>query len=307
MSDFQLSTPVALFIFNRPKTTIEVLKAIRKAKPDRLFIIADGPRDNNTQDEKSCETARSIINLVDWPCEVLTSFSDRNLGCGVRPATGVSWVFEHVEEAIFLEDDCVPHPSFFRYCQELLEKYRNDKNVMHISGCNFLLGRYRPQYSYYFSRYSLSGGWATWKRAWESFDFDLKVWPDLRMTNWLQNLLNDQKAVWYWKRTFDFVHNGGKAHIWDYQWLFTCWLHESLCVTPSVNLISNIGYGADATHTHWQNKFSRIPIAELHYPLQHPPAIERDIKADQIRQNDLCPSIAYIRAKEILKKFIRKG
>ena len=306
MSDFRLSTPVALLIFNRPETTIEVLKAIKKAAPDHLFIIADGPRDNNIEDKKLCEKTRALINLVDWPCKITTSFSDSNLGCGARPATGISWVFEHVEEAIFLEDDCVPDPSFFRFCQELLDKYRDDKRIMHISGCNFMFGRYQPESSYYFSRYSLSGGWATWRRAWEKFDFDMSKWQEVRTTNWLQNLLNDRKAVWYWKRIFDNVTQGGKAHIWDFQWLFACWIQTSLCITPTVNLLSNIGYGANATHTRLPSKFSRIPTTTLQYPLSHPQLIKRDIQADLIRQNDICPSVPYRYAKDLVKKLIRK-
>lgn len=306
MPDLRLSTPVALLIFNRPETTIKVLKAIREAAPDRLFIIADGPRNNNSEDARLCKAARALVNMIDWPCQVSTSFSDHNLGCGIRPATGISWVFEQVEEAIILEDDCVPHPSFFRFCQELLGKYRDNKRVMHISGCNFMLGRHETKYSYYFSRYSLSGGWATWRRAWENFDFDIREWQKLRSTSWLQHSLGNQKAAWYWKRIFDYVDQGGKAHIWDFQWLFACWLQESLCVTPAVNLISNIGYGANATHTNWQSKFSRIPTAELQHPLRHPPTIERDIEADYIRLNDICPSVPYIYAKEIVKWIIRR-
>lgn len=306
MPDFRLSTPVVLLIFNRPETTIEVLKAIRQAAPERLFIIADGPRDDNFKDIQLCEAARALVNLVDWPCDVSTSFSERNLGCGIRPATGISWVFEQVEEAIILEDDCVPHPSFFRFCQEMLDKYRDEERVMHVSGCNFMLDRHQSHYSYYFSRYSLSGGWATWRRAWKNFDFEMSEWQKLRTTDWLQNFLGDRKAAWYWKRIFDYVDQGGKAHIWDFQWLFACWRRNSLCVTPMVNLIANIGYGAGATHTNLQTKFSRIPATQLKYPLCHPLSVEQDVEADQIRQNDICPSVPYIYAKGVVRRLLRR-
>ena len=179
MSDFQLTTPVAFLIFNRPDTTARVFEAIRQAKPPKLLVVADGPRPDRPDDVEKCKAARAIIDRVDWACEVLTNYSDLNLGCGKRPATGITWVFEQVEEAIIFEDDCLPHPSFFRFCEELLNYYRHDERIMVISGNNFQFGRNRTDDSYYFSRYNHIWGWASWRRAWEYFDYDLKLWPKI--------------------------------------------------------------------------------------------------------------------------------
>jgi hypothetical protein len=147
MTKFQLKTPVALIIFKRPDTTERVFETIRQAKPPKLLVVADGPRTDQPGEAEKCAATRAIIDRVDWDCEVLKNYSDSNLGCGLRPATGISWVFEQVEEAIVLEDDCVPHPTFFRFCEELLEYYRHDERIMSISGINPYFGRRRAEYS----------------------------------------------------------------------------------------------------------------------------------------------------------------
>src|SRR6185436_19386626 len=175
------SVPVALIIFNRPDLTARVFEAIRQAQPRQLFVIADGPR--NPDDERLCNEARQVVAHVDWKCDVRTDFSQTNLGCGRRPASGIDWVFSQVAEAIILEDDCIPAPSFFHFCERLLEHYRNDTRVMHISGNNYLPAdkrsseREAQSRSYYFSKYTFSCGWATWRRAWKHYDSALASWP----------------------------------------------------------------------------------------------------------------------------------
>src|SRR4029453_18315014 len=155
-----LRTPVAFFIFNRPEATARVFGEIAKVKPARLFVIADGPRQSRLGEAEKCAAARAIIERVDWDCEILKNYSDVNVGCGIRIATGISWVFEQVEAAIILEDDCLPHQTFFRFCEELLEKYRDDEGVMHIAGNNLLFGRRQMPFSYCFSYFTPSWGWA---------------------------------------------------------------------------------------------------------------------------------------------------
>nr|MBA3765731.1 glycosyltransferase family 2 protein [Acidobacteriota bacterium] len=175
-----MNVPVALIIFNRADTTARVLAEIAKARPSKLLVIADGPRADHPDDAEKCLAARAAIDRVNWDCEVLTNYSEVNLGCGARPSSGLDWVFENVAEAIILEDDCLPHPTFFPFCAELLERHRDDERVMMISGDNFQFGRKRTQYSYYFSRYTHTWGWATWRRAWRYFDREIKLWPALR-------------------------------------------------------------------------------------------------------------------------------
>lgn len=272
-----LTTPVALIIFNRPDTTAAVFKAIARAKPEKLLVIADGPR--TAEEEPKCRQARAVASQVDWPCEVLTHFSDKNLGCGVRPATGLDWVFSQVEQAIILEDDCVPSPSFFFFCQELLEHYRDNERVMHISGNNFQDGIRRGNASYYFSKYSHNWGWATWRRAWRHFDYQLKDWPAYQASGEFKSICPDALEQKYWSDIFDHVHRGVRD-IWDAQWLFSCWRNRGACVLPNVNLVSNVGHGAQATHTVERTSAMELPAQDI-WNIQHPPAIELHREADR--------------------------
>jgi hypothetical protein len=278
-----LHTPVALILFNRPVTVERVFVEIAKAKPNKLFIIADGPREGHPEDIERCAAARAIMDRVDWDCEVFKNYSDVNLGCGRRPATGISWVFEHVDRAIILEDDSVPHPSFFPFCDELLEKYRHDERVMMVAGTNMFE---RPiPYSYCFTHsHANNGGWATWRRAWMHFDMEIKTWPLLRETSWLQDILEYPAAVEFWRGIFDMAYAArGQKDYWDYQWTYAVWAQKALAVRPKVNLISNIGFGPDATHTASTNDpRATARTTAMQFPLLHPPSVERHTEADRI-------------------------
>jgi hypothetical protein len=280
VNHYRCLTPVAFIIFNRPTATRQVFDAIRQVRPQQLFVIADAPRADCPDDVVRCAATRAIIDEVDWDCEVFKNYADRNLGCGLRPASGLDWVFKHVETAIVLEDDCLPDPSFFPYCTELLDRYRDDSRIVHISGNNFQFGQQRGNYSYFYSRYTHHWGWATWRRAWHNFDYDLTKWPDLQATDWLVSLLDTPAAVSYWRQIFDEVYRGDKLHIWDYQWTFACWLSGGLSILPPVDLISNIGFTAEGTHTVRQNQFANLPVGSLQFPLIHPPEVIRDRSAD---------------------------
>src|SRR5258707_6457605 len=176
-----LHTAVLLIIFNRPETTKLVFEAIRKAKPARLYIAADGPREDVASDIESCIAARKAVENIDGDCKVESRFSNQILNCGVAPSSAFTWFFQHEEEGIILEDDCLPSQSFFWFCQELLERYRHDSRVMHIGGNNFLNGWQKDSdYSYYFSRSGFIWGWATWRRAWEKFDFEIRKYEEAK-------------------------------------------------------------------------------------------------------------------------------
>ena len=276
-----LHTPVAFVIFNRPDTTERVFAEIAKVRPAKLFVIADGPRPDRPGEAEKCAAVRAIVDGVDWECEVFRNYSDVNLGPGRRPATGISWVFEQTGEAIILEDDCVPHPTFFRFCEELLEKYRDDERVMMISGNKWQLGQGRTPHSYYFSRYTGTWGWASWRRAWQHHDFQIKPWLALRNTSWLLDILGDPRQAKGWQNVFDRVH-ADPASYWDYQWTFACWVQNGLAITPNTNLVSNIGFRDDASHTTNPTSIvANIPTAEMRFPLQHPPSMVRDREADR--------------------------
>jgi hypothetical protein len=279
-----MNTPVALIIFNRPDTTECVLAEIAKAKPSKLFIIADGPRPERLGEVEKCAAARAIIDRVDWDCEVLKNYSDVNLGCGYRPASGISWVFEHVEEAIILEDDCVPRPTFFSFCEELLSKYCGDERVMMISGRNNYANMMQTLYSYHFCYRHPCWGWATWRRAWQHFDMKINLWPTLRVTSWLPNILEDPEAIEFWQSIFDMAWAGaGNVDYWDYQWTFACWAHNGLAILPKVNLIHNIGFGEHATHTRsLKDRRANLPTGEMIFPLRHPPSVVWDKEIDRL-------------------------
>jgi hypothetical protein len=286
MPNYQLRTPVAFIIFNRPETTQRVFEQIAKAKPSKFLVIADGPRENSPGEAERCAAVRSIIDNVDWDCELLTNYSDVNLGCKSRISSGLDWVFDTVEEAIILEDDCLPDPTFFRFCEELLEKYRDDERIAMISGDNFQFGRRRTEYSYYFSRYPHIWGWASWRRAWKNYDVEMKLWPEIQDGRWLKDLLGDTKSVWYWRYIFEKVYSE-KIDTWDYQWTFSCWIQNALTVIPNVNLVSNIGFGTNAEHTKVKNRYAEMETQPMSNPISHPKYILQDSKADSIVQKEM--------------------
>jgi hypothetical protein len=279
-----MRTAVTLIIFNRPDVTARVFDEIARARPRQLLVIADGPRPERAGEAEKCAATRAVIDRVDWDCEVLRNYSEVNLGCGPRVSSGLSWVFEQVDKAIILEDDCLPDPTFFRFCDDLLEKYQDDERVMHISGDNWHFGQNHAPFSYFFSWYCYSCGWATWRRAFQYYDPQLKLWPALRGTTWLLDILGDPRAVAFWEKYFERAHTKGiysSDVAWDWSWLFACWANRGLSILPAANLISNIGFGGDATHTkRTDDARANVPTVAMRFPLIHPACIVRDRDAD---------------------------
>lgn len=272
MPDWKLQTPVAFIIFNRPDTTEKVFAEIAKARPPKLLVVADGPRANRSGESEKCIATRAIVEHVDWECEVLTNYSDVNLGCKNRVASGIDWVFEQVPEAIVLEDDCLPHPSFFRFCEELLEHYRDDERIGLISGDNFQFGRKRGEASYYFSRYNHIWGWASWRRVWHHYDRGAALWPAFRDGGWLDAVVSTPRERRHWTQAFSAVFEN-RLDTWDFQWTLALWSQGMVSVLPNVNLISNIGFGVDATHTHSESAYANMHVEAMEFPLRHPQVI----------------------------------
>ena len=267
-------------VFNRPGPTAQVFAEIARQQPRTLLVIADGPRTNHPEDAECCARARAIIDQVDWDCVVHRNYADTNLGLRLRISSGLNWAFGSVEEAIVLEDDCLPHPTFFRFCEELLERYRNNPRVMHISGDNFQFGRHQITTSYYFSRYPHIWGWASWRRAWAHYDVELMAWTETADRNRYLRSLDDSSERSFWGKCWDDVSQG-VINTWDYQWAFACLAQEGLCVMPAQNLVSNIGFGGPATNTvSQQGLFDRMVTFPMRFPLSHPTRIERDARAD---------------------------
>jgi hypothetical protein len=280
-----MQTAIAFIIFNRTETAQRVFNAIRQAKPPKLFVIADGVRSHRLDDIQTCAATRKIIEQVDWNCEVICNYSETNLGSRKRVSSGLDWVFEQVETAIILEDDCLPYPDFFPFCEELLERFHNDERIMTISGNNFQFNRQSNKYSYYFSHYPLIWGWATWRRAWQKCDLEMKYWETIRDDKWLQYLLNDNQTVKYWSRIFQNCYQDDFT-AWDYAWTFTSWLQNSLTIIPNSNLVTNIGFSLNAQNTKAVNSlFDNYPTKPMPFPLKHPPFIIRDTQADKFTQS----------------------
>lgn len=276
----QFSIPIVFLIFNRPDKTQEVFSEISKVRPKKMLVVADGPRENRPGELENCMATRSIINQVDWDCEILTNYSEKNLGCKKRISSGLDWVFENVPEAIILEDDCLPDITFFRFCEEMLNYYRDDEQVAMISGNNFQFGLKRGNGSYYFSRYSHIWGWATWRRAWLDYDVELSDLPRVLKEKKLNKILKSKREVNHWKEVFQATYDG-KIDTWDYQWFFTNLIRERYCVMPNCNLISNIGFGEEATHTtSSESKFSDMTRDAIEFPLVHPKIKAFDEDAD---------------------------
>jgi hypothetical protein len=305
--DSNMKTPVTFIIFKRPDTTEKVFEVIRQIKPAKLFVIADGPRADRDGEAEKCEASRKIIERVDWDCEVIKNYSDVNLGCAKRVSSGLDCVFSNVEETIILEDDCIPHPTFFQFCEELLEKYRHDTRVASITAQNAQMGRKRTNYSYYFSAYSHCWGWASWRRAWQSYDLHIKLWKEVQESNILNNILMDDKAVSYWSRVFQSVYDNPTGITWDYQWTFACWMQGALSIIPNVNLVSNVGLGADSTNFTSGKEFSymNMETEAMEFPLQHPPFMVRNLEADKFIQKTIYGESTLQMVKQELKKVIK--
>jgi hypothetical protein len=274
------STPVLFLIFNRPQPTRRVFEAIRMAKPSLLFIAADGPRSSHSDDANRCVETREVVNQIDWDCEVKVLLREKNLGCKVAVSEAITWFFEHVESGIILEDDCLPAPSFFRYCTTLLEKFRYDERIMQISGMNLKGNWKRAEADYFYSYYGGIWGWATWKRAWNLYDVNMSDWGSAWSKSAIKNILGNDLQASSRILLFDSVFKG-EIDTWDYQWSYCRLKNSGMSIVPSVNLVKNIGFGPDATHTTTKNTFSDMSTSDLTFPLRDNPFVVVDRQYDK--------------------------
>lgn len=276
-----MNKAVLLIIFNRFDTAKKVFEAIREAKPPRLYVAADGPRKNKRGEYKKCMKVREIIKYVDWECEVKTLFRDENLGCGKAVSGAIDWFFENEEDGIILEDDCLPNKSFFYYCEELLNHYKDNEQIMNIGSSHWKDNKY-TDYSYYFSSIARCGGaFATWRRAWKYFDYTLKRYDYKDIERKIDLIYKDKNMQHYWKSTSLGMINYNGNEIWDYQWTISIIANEGLCIDPNKNLSSNIGYGKDATHTFNSDDIrANLPTYSIE-KITHPPKIERNMEIDE--------------------------
>lgn len=300
-----MTAPILLVIFNRPDTTAQVMEAIRRARPARLYVAADGPRADRPGEAEKCAAARRIATQVDWPCAVHQLFRAQNLGCRAAVSGGVTWFFEHEPEGIILEDDIVPDDSFFAYCTELLARYRDAPKVMAITGLNLQPPDRSYAHSYYFSSYNHVWGWASWARAWALFDRTLEDLESAQTRAAIRAQSGRPGFEYYWLSRFRKVRYGDTSS-WAYPWLLSGWKAGGLTCTPRVNLIRNVGFGDGATHTSniHDNPAALIP-GTLGFPLSHPDRVERSPENDDyvtLHEYGVCPPKPDRRLKNWLRK-----
>lgn len=262
----QFSIPILFLVFNRPEKTELTFNQIRKAKPKYLYIAADGYRTEKEGEKYKCEQVREIVQRIDWPCLTKYLFRDNNLGCSLAIKSAIDWFFSEIECGIILEDDCFPELSFFPYCKELLDLYKNEAQIMMISGCN--LNIKSGTSSYYFSKYGQIWGWATWKRAWERYEMEVKIKEG-------EIQFNSRKEEKFWLNNFTNI-------IWDVQWaVYTMWKNKGIAILPNSNLVKNIGFGKDATnYLDENNNAANLKTQSIVFPLNHPQNIITNHKID---------------------------
>lgn len=280
-TEYKLDIPVMICTFTRLDSVKLVFDAVRKAKPPRLYLVSDGPRDDHPDDVGKIEAVHEYLEgNIDWDCEVYKNYAPKNMGCGRRMPTGVSWVFEHEDRAIFLEDDCVPNETFFPYVSELLDKYENDDRVMLISGNNQMAYLDTIDDSYGFSKQADIWGWATWKRAWEKYDWDIKTWPQNR-NNQCWSKYYTLKTKWFFAAQWDLLYRHG-YDAWDYQFTYCLGVNDGYCIIPSVNMVTNAGFNNDgSTHTSKMPEWMDQKSHDMDFPLKHPEEVRWSQKYDE--------------------------
>ena len=277
-----MSPPFILVVFNRPRHTARLLEQLATVRPRRLLVVADGPRANRPREREAVDEVRKTLDRIPWPCEVERNYADGNMGCRARVASGLTWAFSLVEEAIILEDDISVDPTFVRYCEELLERYRDDHRIGSISATDYSAGSQPGPASYWFSRYNLFWGWATWRRAWNLYDDEMSCMSPSSPEG-LDSILRRTFGLWreraYWHSIMRRTHSGDRDS-WGYRWLLSCWRHGLLGIQPCHSLAGNRGFGADATHT--RNDPYRLAEARpMAFPLNHPPEVARNVAGDR--------------------------
>jgi len=308
-----LNTAVLFLVFNRLDTTKQVFEAIRQAKPPRLYIAADGARDSKEGEAEKVQAVRDyVMSRVDWDCEVKTLFREKNLGCKYAVSSAITWFFDNEEMGIILEDDCLPSQSFFWFCEELLERYKDDMRVWHIGGASTIpKDKLLNNDSYYFSKFNHIWGWAGWASRWKKYDINVSLFKEFRDNVFIENISKDKLLQSFWLSNFKSVFEK-KVDTWDYQWYFTTWTNGGISIIPTVNMISNIGFGADATHTSdSNNKLSEMPKKDINFDLIHPKIMMPNVIYDDFNAKYLF-GLNYFdfyknKIKQIIKIIIKKG
>lgn len=280
-----MKTPLMLVVFNRPDYVARSFEQIRSARPERLFIASDAARVDRVGEADAVMASRSIAEQVDWPCELTRIYAESNLGCAIRVSTAIDTAFESVDRLCILEDDCVADPSFFKFVDCMMDRYDKVGQVTTVTGNNHQDGQHRGDGDYYFSKYSHCWGWATWRTAWQHFEFPLQSWRAYSKHETFREMLGDRREYRYWLSIWEAIQRG-KLNSWAIPWLFSQWRVGGLTVTPNVNLVENIGFDERATHTSSEQSSLRTPAVALER-FRAPADRHRCIEADQYVDNKM--------------------
>lgn len=274
-------TPVAIIVFNRPEIVARLLDRLSQLKPSTLFVIADGPRRDRPSEAALVGEVRKQVAGVSWRCEVVCDYAEENMGCRRRVVSGLNWVFGQVDQAIILEDDCLPTPSFIEYAEVLLERFCTDSRVGSVCGSLSIPEIPKIDGDYFFSRYNLFTGWATWRRAWALYDDDMQPVVDGTLEEVLAATFSQRRARWYWRYVLRRTH-AGRINSWGYRWLLSCWANSMMAAFPRVTLVENVGFGQDATNTRRQAWYFQQSVGKLTLPIIHPRHFCRNDRIDQL-------------------------
>lgn len=297
------STPILFIIFNREDTVRRSFEIIRNRRPTRLYIAADGPRNNKDGEKVLCESTRKIVENIDWPCVVHRKYRDENVGTKINMSEAITWFFENEEEGIILEDDCLPNQTFFTFCEVLLSKYRNVDKVKMISGNNFQFGKTYGNESYYFSLLPSIWGWATWRRAWKDYDITMKSYPEFKKSKKIRHMLHDTNMQRFMLGLFEKVYKN-QMNTWAARWIFAIYDKGGVAILPSVNLVSNVGFGETATHTKSDTVLDSIK-AESIETIIHPAHIAINEEADRASFYAIYYRPLHRRIFDKLKRFVK--
>jgi hypothetical protein len=295
-----------------------VFEAIRRARPKRLYIAADGPRPDKPGEAEKCEATRRIATGVDWDCEMHTLFRSENLGLGTALSQAITWFFSYEQEGIILEDDCLPSPSFFSFCGEMLERYRDDTRIMQIGGNNFEQQHARDRdYSYYFSNLAYIWGWATWRRAWKLHDYQMSHYREVNEKKYLEGHFSSIHERHFYQYVFDQLYRGDQQislrNVWSYQWQFACKINSGLVIIPNANLVINLGIGREATNTTSEKGIgSNLVLEEMKFPLKHPDfvmvdelRVRRDFRGKTSASTRMKSNIKRVVPRPVIEKILK--
>lgn len=280
--------PVLFIAFNRPDTAVKSFSAIRAYQPHILYIAIDGPRTDHPDDRILCQqTQTKIMNLIDWECKVKTLFREINAGCGRGVSEAVSWMFQSEEMGVIIEDDCQASVDFFKFCEEILPRYRQDERIAQVNGFDLSYSSATTN-TYFFTSYPSCWGWATWKRAWENLNFTMQNWKSDRKKIF-KRFPFAEACIHYllWSRLYRNIQKQKKLNIWDFQWSIYVFLQNKLCINPFANLVVNTGFGINSTNcSDPHSPLSQAAWGKLDFPLQHPAEVALHTQEEQKKSQE---------------------